>query len=370
MLRAMVRSTLAPAVATTAALLLLLDPSLARACAPAPPPMQSVRIEAEDALIVWDEAAHVEHFIRTAKFASSGPSFGFLVPTPSAPTLAETDPALFEKLDRLTAPEIRYSHYASYSPSSSGGCGCFGGGRGPGAPADFGAEPPPPPPVRVLAEQKVAGLDATVVEADSASALGEWLAAHGFELRESLQRWLVPYVEKKWKLTAFRYDQPNGPATFASTAVRLSFATDVPFYPYREPDDTPSISGRALRLFVLSSTEQVGQYETTHAPWAVQAPFSGEETPERAGIAGLLPGVDLPSHLWLDEFDDTAPQRAAADVVFIPAERPAERRPPPVYVRGTEHRRVPFELGLAFGGLWWLRARGQSKARTDGRTRR
>jgi hypothetical protein len=58
--------------------------------------------------------------------------------------------------------------------------------------------------VRVLDQQRVAGYDATVLEADSARALNEWLIKHHYVNRPDLTVWLEPYVKNRWKITAFK----------------------------------------------------------------------------------------------------------------------------------------------------------------------
>ena len=82
------------------ALLLSLLSQPASACAVVPRPGYEARIAGEEAVIIWDEANRVEHFIRRASFETSGPSLGFLVPTPSAPQLAEASDELFGELVR------------------------------------------------------------------------------------------------------------------------------------------------------------------------------------------------------------------------------------------------------------------------------
>ena len=48
-----------------------------------------MRIAEESAVIVWEGATRTEHFVRRATFATTAADFGFLVPTPSKPELAE-----------------------------------------------------------------------------------------------------------------------------------------------------------------------------------------------------------------------------------------------------------------------------------------
>src|SRR3979409_2593461 len=53
----------------------------------------------EDALIVWDRQQHIEHFVRNATFGTNARSFGFLVPVPGRPVLAEASDGLFKVID-------------------------------------------------------------------------------------------------------------------------------------------------------------------------------------------------------------------------------------------------------------------------------
>jgi hypothetical protein len=78
----------------------------ARACAAAPPAGAAVAISAESAIIVWDEATKTEHFIRRASFETSAKDFGFLVPTPAKPELAEASDDAFSELEDLIRPEV------------------------------------------------------------------------------------------------------------------------------------------------------------------------------------------------------------------------------------------------------------------------
>ena len=207
---------------------------LARAaltCAPAPPPGKSVAIADESALIIWDSASTTEHFIRRASFTTDADDFGFLVPTPYAPTLTEVEDDLFTTLEQITAPEIK-----TVSLPRGGGCGC-------------GMKEAPTPKaaaVHVIAEQRVAGHDAAVLEADNPGALIDWLSEHGYATSPLLTDWLKPYLDQHWKITAFRIakDAPESEQV-ATKAICMSFHTDKPFYPYREPVAGPLADGTA-----------------------------------------------------------------------------------------------------------------------------
>src|SRR5437899_2663334 len=70
---------------------LLLRATPSSACATAPPRGEEAKLADEDSLIIWDAKNHIEHFVRKAAFHTTAHAFGFLVPTPSVPELAEMD---------------------------------------------------------------------------------------------------------------------------------------------------------------------------------------------------------------------------------------------------------------------------------------
>src|SRR6185369_1509461 len=66
-----------------------------------------VQIVDEDAIIVYDSAKKIQHFIRRASFRALAPNFGFLVPTPSVPILTEVEDAAFAILGQYILPKVR-----------------------------------------------------------------------------------------------------------------------------------------------------------------------------------------------------------------------------------------------------------------------
>ena len=89
----------------TCVLAVLLCPGDASACAPAPRAGERVDVVEESAVIVWDPATKTEHFIRRATFGGEARDFGFLVPTPAVPVLAEVGNDVFDRMqERTTRP--------------------------------------------------------------------------------------------------------------------------------------------------------------------------------------------------------------------------------------------------------------------------
>jgi hypothetical protein len=298
------------------------------ACCPAPPSGKPVVNADQTVILLWDAANKTEHFIRRASFQSAADDFGFIVPTPSRPELAESGDGAFPHLQKLTEPEVQKV------PRPSGvGCGCESKStmavRGQAAPA-----------VRVLEEKTVAGFRATVLEADTADVLVKWLKENGYAFSPEVQAWAAPYVGAGWKFTALKVARrPDGPKEQAVTAaaLRLSFRTDRPLFPYREPDPRQAAAAlgarqRLLRIYFLAEARYRGEL-TPESPWTGKVAWAGPlGAPDRGKVLELLrlPDSTGPAAWWLTEFEDDWPYRAApADVTFArDADQGTVKRPP------------------------------------------
>lgn len=267
-----------------------------------------IRIASEEAIIVWDAAHHREDFIRRATFQTQAKDFGFLVPTPSAPTLAKADTAVFPFLEHMIRPMLL--------------------GRALGnAGLERTKTASPQREVQVLYTQQVAGYQAVVLSADNTQALTVWLKSHGYTSGPQDDAWLAPYVQAHWKITAFKIAKPN-PADpgVTSSLVRMSFATAVPFFPYREPIDNAvapgSPSPRLLRVFLLADHPMHGRFKTAQSgrPWpgtviGVNQLADFLRVPIARQTA-LLPSR-LPGRLYLTTFEDySSPRPGSSDVIF------------------------------------------------------
>jgi hypothetical protein len=327
-------------------------------------PMDRVQTMQEEALIVWDDTHHTEHFIRSAVFDTNAKSFAFLVPTPTVPTLAEADDSVFDILAEATAPHVEY--IPQYVPDP---IGCTSGLLPSGLRYHGGWVSAPAPDVRVLRQERVAGLDATVLATSNTTALADWLRDRGFEMRPALERWIATYVAKDWNIVAFRYERPllaaNGPVPgdpFASRAVRISFAAPAPVYPYLEPDDVEAVPWRSLRLFVIADRRLEGVLaDVGGRSWDAREPFAAS-----TDISGLLlkalPGLTLPDHSWVHDFADSTKKRAASDLVFHPSASVEEIRRPDVLQRHEIDYYVPYELPFVAAALiWWWRRRARKQ---------
>jgi hypothetical protein len=302
------------------------------ACAPVPGEGMFVQIAAEEAIIIWDEGAKRQHFIRRASFDTDAKDFGLLVPTPSKPELGESDDAAFDLLAKITAPTSA--------------------------------------PVTLLEQKPVAGLDAAVLEASDAKALDGWLSKHGYPSSPQLVEWYAPYVAAQWKITAFRIaaDSPK----VSSAAVRMSFQTERPFFPYREPAARAGATApaRLLRVYFVSEGRVDGAIGR-EAYWPGKPVWSREIEPGQ--LARLLKVAGLPvmaggGGRWLTKFEDRSSPRAGADEVFFA--RTADQSPLAQQPLAAPSNGRTYALAAAVGLLVVIAILATAYVRRRRRTRR
>jgi MYXO-CTERM domain-containing protein len=362
------------------------------ACCPAPMYGRMMINVDQSVVVVWDAARRTQHFIRQANFRGNSSDFGFVVPSPSTPELAEAGDGAFPYLVNLTAPDIIYK---SKQPSGGIGCGCGAEKsalKAPGSP-HLPMTAAAPPPVRVLAQKEVAGFSATVLEADSSAALVGWLKENDYSFSPAIARWAKPYIDGRWKFTALKIVDkakadaatptadstsplPVASSTVDAKALRISFATERPLFPYREPDygATPNqlgVAGRTLRIFFLAEGAYQGEL-TKENPWTGQVVWSDRIS--AAARSELLKTLQLPestgpAEWWLTEFSDGWPYRIApADLYFSPAPEQTVLHRPPI-IEYVSNQRAPVDptavalVGLAALPLWRRRRRSAEARR-------
>jgi hypothetical protein len=288
-----------------------------QACCPAAPLNKPVVNADQTVIILWDAAAKTQHFIRQASFKSDADDFGFLVPSPSQPELDESGNEAFPYFLKLTEPEVQKV------TQSGGGCSCAIGCASGSSAAKVAAKASPEE-VRVLQEKQVAGFKTTVLEADTTAALAAWLKEHGYAFSREVEAWAKPYVGAGWKITAFKVAKDDKGRSVSTAALRISFKTDRPLFPYREPDyknaaTALGASSRMLRIYFLGEARYEGEL-TKDVSWTGKVAFANKLTPENRSKALellKLPATTGPSELWLTEFEDNWPYKVApADVYF------------------------------------------------------
>ena len=145
-----------------------------------------------------------------------------------------------------------------------------------------------------------------------------------------------------------------------TSAVRMSFTTDRPFFPYREPppgaDAAPS--SRSLRIFFVGPERVTGAIGPGAIPWPHELEYAAPAQDLSQLLQGALPPGQLPGKAWVSAFvDKSSPRPGSHDLFFSPAGTAQEVHPEPVVHIVNENIPVPVEcvlVVLALGGLaWW-----------------
>lgn len=304
------------------------------ACCPAPPISGKPVVNADQTVIlVWDPATKTQHFIRQASFKSEADDFGFLVPSPTQPELNESGNEAFPKLLKVTEPEKLTMPRPS---GGGGGCAC----SSVMAPGSKSMTMDALSQVKVLDEKLVAGFKAVVLEAKSADALVTWLKDNGYAYSPEMEAWAKPYVEAGWKITALKVAKDKEAPSqnnVSAAALRMTYQTDRPLFPYREPDYKNSAAslgatGRLLRIYFVSDARYRGEL-TREVPWTGQVAWANKlSAADRKQVLDQLklPENTGPAEWWLTEFEDQWPYRVApADVYFSrDTDQSTVKRPP------------------------------------------
>ncbi len=281
----------------------------------------------------------MEHFVREITFSNASKPFGFVVPVPAKPEVEKVTESPFPSLNQ---------HYPFSNSDASEGFGSKGAPRG--AAGGIGG----PRGVEVIEAKKVGSFTSFVIAADDPAAFRAWLEKNQFDTNAESERWLAHYVALKFVYVALRYDAPAagapGPSKSGapvsalgsetkSETLRISFPTDLPFYPYLEPG-APSGSGpRVLAVWFMSEDPMVpvavgpgggtpwkrpweegrrfadlGRYATTGSLPNELRKFVPETTPK------TVLGIFKPASLTVQHFEDQKKSRKGwGDVVFVPS---------------------------------------------------
>jgi hypothetical protein len=283
----------------------------------------STSIDSELAVIIHDSATKTEHFIRSADFRSTSNNFGFLVPTPTKPELAEASAELFSALIDITKRRTIVEYRAKELKF-----GCAGSSA---LPSDVrppvkvaGKDSDSVRTVQVVEQKRVGDYDAVVLRATDPLKLRVWLTTNGYDTRPELDEWFAEYTKNDWYLTAFkissdRLTNAGNKLAVSSPTVRISFQTDRPFYPYREPADMrTNRSSRKLQLFVLSDSRVSGT--VGDKPWDADTEWSNKINAEQ--VAKVVNSGQLPESVgnraWhlTELLDFSSPRQGTAELYF------------------------------------------------------
>lgn len=300
----------------------LLRPTVASACGVfvrTLAPQERPILSREAVVIIHDAESGVEHFVREVVFDEAADPLGFVVPTPSRPTVHAMKKPPFSSL-------------RGAFPFRPGPRGSEATGRGSGV------------GVEVLDVKQVGSFKASVLAATDESALATWLRDNEFDSPPEAASWLKHYVDLGFYYVALRYDppkrnRPEGHKRLGAETLRITFEAPLPYYPYLEPraPALPSDAPRLLEVWYVGAEPmvpvavQTGEgHPSWVRPWRSGARYDDARDKltgaTKAQLSALLPEGPL----QLQTFQDQKRRRDGfGDVVLVPETiRPlnAERR--------------------------------------------
>jgi hypothetical protein len=273
-------------------------------------PEQRPSLAREKVLIIHDAARGQQHFIREVAFRRADQAFGFVVPTPTRPTVAKVEKNPFTKL-RERFP------FKSPPPIN---IGTFGKPYGDPSSGSWAG-------VEVLSVEKIGSFTAFVLAATDAKALAGWLQENQLASTPESDQWLDHYVRMGFYYVAMRYEPPSSrtsdaDAAIAAETIRVSFATPIAYYPYFEPEPGHIQSDpRLLELWYVGSDPVVPVARAEGNTWKrpLMPGKDYEQTRKRVEAAlvdeleQLLPTGDL----VVQTFQDQKRQRSGyRDILF------------------------------------------------------
>ncbi|MFD5325386.1 DUF2330 domain-containing protein [Streptomyces sp. NPDC127092] len=277
--------------------------------------MDRIGVDRETSAVHWDERTGTERIVMRFTVHGDAEKAAWIMPVPHRAEVTLGDPALFDELDRLTAPEHRDRDY--FWPR--GGDWPFSWGEVDGA----SAAPPGKAGgtgVGVVGRERLGPFDVARLTATDPAALGDWLHRNGFELSDRLEEGLRPYVERKWEYVAVRLapDKPGETLYGELDPLRITFTNDRPVYPMRL--SRLATSPQSLGLYVLAG-------HRTEPKDAIggdrpEVLFAGEVDEPRGAVAELTG----PGRVFLTAVDQFFPEPARIDgdheLVRAPADTP------------------------------------------------
>ncbi len=197
------------------------------------------------------------------------------MPTPSVPEL-NAKPGMgsvFPILRHITAPtKVRQHWINDYAPAAD-----------VAAPAEA-----QPLAVRVLAQKRVGGLDATILSAQDTKSLGLWLHSHGYQSTPALLEWIQPYLTHHWIITAFKIDRVEKGSPLTDDAIRMSFKSEQPFYPYLEPKSQRMPDERLLHVYYFDLARASATTLTEFSDYSTVRPSDGDLIFTRAADQSIV----------------------------------------------------------------------------------
>jgi len=292
---------------------------------------EDIAASAEYAVLSWD--GEQERVLLSMDALATSSDAALLIPTPTPANAALADTSVFTELATLTAPEeiVDYQWWPDLG---------FGAGSGDAGAAQTGAS------VDVLDTLQLGDLEVSVLAANDADALADWLDDHGYVMRDDLADALMPYVSEGWYYLAIRLTTEADSLSGALQPLDLTFASDQLIYPMRL--SAAAVESQFVRTFVFSD-HRVQRTDETAGNGGASVWFAGEISPTQVTSDALVSITgDRPYLTVLDQYFSVPAEQIVSDFTFAQAPSDSSYRQVNHEVRMREVLGIPAGPALTF----------------------
>ncbi|CAM3512068.1 DUF2330 domain-containing protein [Occultella aeris] len=294
-----------------------------------------VAVNREVAAIAWD--GETERILLEMDVLTDAPDAALLIPTPAPAEVALGDSEMFDELLDVIAPEVEVTY--TWWPEASFGDGA---GAAPGAAApDLGVD--------VLETVDLGPLEASVLSADDADGLAQWLDEHGYVMQDGLATALRPYITEGWYYVAMRLTTDAADLSGELQPVDLTFASESLIYPMRL--SAAAATDQFVRTYVFAD-RRMARTDASEDTASVDLRFAGAvdpaavENPTLAEIAGVTPYLTV-----MDQWFHEPSTEIVSDFTFSASTQTGDYREVVHETRMREILGMPAGPVLTFLGL-------------------
>ncbi|TDE98935.1 DUF2330 domain-containing protein [Occultella glacieicola] len=294
-----------------------------------------VAVNREVATIAWD--GETERILLEMDVLTDAPDAALLIPTPAPAEVALGDAEMFDELLEVIAPEVEVDY--TWWPDVELGDGA--GGAPEGAPPSLGVD--------VLETVDLGPLEASVLAADDADGLAQWLDEHGYVMQDGLATALRPYITEGWYYVAMRLTTDAADLTGELQPVDLTFPSESLIYPMRL--SAAAATDQFVRTYVFAD-RRMARTDASNGTAPVDLRFAGPvdpaevENPTLADIAGTTPYLTV-----MDQWFHEPGSEIVSDFTFSASTQTGDYREVVHETRMREILGMPAGPVLTFLGL-------------------
>lgn len=300
------------------------------------PEGEEVAATAEYAVLSWD--GETERVVLSMDAITESSDAALLIPTPAPAEAALAEDTVFSELEKVIEPEevITYEWW----PDLGFGAGAGEGGAPAGAPEGG---------VEVLNTQQLGDLEVTVLAANDANELADWLDSHDYVMRDGLADALMPYVSEGWYYIAIRLTAEADTLEGALQPIDLTFASQQLIYPMRL--SSAATESQFVRTYVFSD-HKIRRTDDTATTSDVEVRFAGQVSAS-ALTAGSLVSIasESPYLTVLDQYFEDPGTEIVSDFTFAQASNDDPYRERVYETRMREVLGIPAGPALTFIGM-------------------